>query len=80
MVLIQGGLYMDTRYMHKEMSDARHLDLQITLYEREMKFYERRIDQGGYNPTLEEKREYNMLLKSIEVLGAERNKIIGLDQ
>lgn len=73
-------LWVDTRYMHKSISDIRYIDLQIAFYEREMKDHERKIDDQGYTPSEEEKREYNTMDHSVKTLNLRRDKLIGLPQ
>ena len=39
-------LWLDTRYMHKEISDNRHLSLQIDVVNLQLMEYNRIIDSG----------------------------------
>lgn len=76
--MASGLLWIDTRYMHKEMAEAQYAEIQLVLYTRSLKFYERKIDKEGYVPSTEETREYNLLLKTVEALTEKRNESLGL--
>ena len=76
---ISSGLFwIDTRYMHKSIAESQFLELQLIVYTRALKFYERKIDNEGYTPTTEETREYNLLLDTVSDLNVRRNKELGL--
>lgn len=74
-----GLLWIDSRYMYRNISDARHVEIQLQMYERELKRYERRVDNNGYIPSSEETREYDVLKQQVMLLTKQRNKIIGLE-
>ena len=73
-------LWVDTRYMHKDISDARFIDMQMAMYERYVKVHERRIDREGYKPSEEEKREYDLMVNALTEMEKARNKVLGLPQ
>lgn len=73
------SLWVDTRYMHKELSDTRFIEIQMALVKRDLKDYERSID-FGHIVTEEEKRIYELQKKQLENLTTERNKVLGLGE
>lgn len=74
------ALWADTRYMHKDMSDARHLELQIEFYDRQLTLWDRRIDKEGYSLNSEELREYELFEETIKRLKQQRLKILGFSE
>lgn len=77
--LLTAVLWFDTRYMHKEISDFRFLEIQISMLERDAKAYARRIDQENYIPTEEERLEYDVIKDQLIKLNTKRNELIGVD-
>lgn len=73
-------LWVDARYMLRDMSDARFLDIRITMVEREVVRHERKVDKDGYVPTVQENREYSLLVTTLGALEKERNKVLGLQE
>lgn len=71
------GLWVDTRYMHKEISDGRFIELQIKILEGNITAYHRVKDAGG-ELSAEEKMKYDMDKEQLKNLMAERNKILGI--
>lgn len=74
------SLWVDTRYMHKTISDVRHIDLKIIILDRELKDWDRRMDKEGYILSPEEQREYDLFKSTIDFLSKERDKAVGLGQ
>lgn len=71
------AMWVDTRYIHKTISDNRFIELQIKIIEGQIKDYNRLID-AGVNPTAEEITRYNLDLEQLKNLINERNKILGI--
>lgn len=71
------GIWVDTRYMHKEISDIRFIELQIKILDGQIKDYHRIVDAGG-RLTADEKVKYDSDLQQLRNLMSERNKILGI--
>lgn len=72
-------MWVDTRYIHREISDTRYIDLQIKIVQGHVRDYERLKDAGG-NLTASDESNYRIDMKQLEYLMVERNKTLGLDQ
>ncbi len=68
---------MDTRYMHKEMSDTRFIELQIRIVEGHVRDYNRIIDADG-TLSAEDQMKREMDMDQLKNLMMERNKILGI--
>lgn len=79
MMLVAGAMWLDARYMHKQLSDVRYLELQIRINEMEVSDLEDRID-AGEQLTSEEKRLYDIYIGQIETLMKERNRQLGISE
>ena len=73
----QGVMYVDTRYMHKEISDTRYIDLQIRIIEGHIRDYERLKDTGA-NLNSSDESAYQTDLKQLDHLLKERQRMHGL--
>ena len=71
-------LWVDSRYMHKEMADMITVELRLETYTRSMKFYERKIDDQNHTPSMEETREYEITKQMVLDLTRQRNVLLGL--
>lgn len=70
-------MWVDTRYMHKEISDTRFIELQIKLVQNNIRDYHRMIEDGvELSPT--EKMELEMEQDQLKFLINERNKVLDL--
>lgn len=70
-------MWVDTRYMHKEISDTRFIEIQIKIVERNIRDYHRMIEEGvELSPS--EKMELEMEQDQLKFLRNERNKVLDL--
>jgi len=70
-------MWVDTRYMHREISDTRFIELQIRIIEGHVRDYNRIIDADGTLSAADQmKREMDM--DQLKNLMLERNKILGI--
>ncbi len=70
-------MWMDTRYMHKEMSDTRFIELQIRIVEGHIRDYTRVRDNGGVLSAGDEIK-LNMDTAQLQNLMVERNRMLGI--
>lgn len=70
-------MWMDTRYMHKEMSDTRFVELQIRIVEGHIRDYTRVRDNGDVLSATDEIK-LNMDLAQLQNLMVERNRMLGI--
>ena len=64
-------LWLDTRYMHKEISDNRHLSLQIDVVNLQLMEFNRMID-AGQNLTASQQQKVDMLRFRLQLLEKEK--------
>ena len=72
-----GLMWIDTRYMHREISDTRFIELQIRIVEGHIRDYTRIVDAGGTIPA-QDTVKYQIDLHQLNNLMNERNKILGI--
>ena len=72
-------MWADTRYMHKDISDTRFIELQIKIVEGHIRDYNRVLDSGG-QLNAEEQVKYELDKKQLMDLMAERNRILGIGE
>ncbi len=70
-------MWVDTRYMHTDISDTRFIELQIRIVQGHIRDYTRIIDSGS-SPTANDTVAYEMDVDQLKNLMAERNKILGI--
>jgi len=70
-------MWMDTRYMHKEMSDTRFIELQIRIVEGHIRDYTRVRDNGDVLSAVDEIK-LNMDTAQLQNLMVERNRMLGI--
>ncbi len=70
-------MWVDTRYMHKEISDTRFIELQIRIVEGHVRDYARIIDAGDDLSAADEIK-LNMDMAQLQNLMLERNKRLGI--
>lgn len=70
-------MWVDTRYMHKEISDTRFIELQIKIVERNIKDFHR-LMESGVELSPSEQLELEMERDQLKFLTNERNKILDL--
>ena len=80
-MMITGALWLDTRYMHKEISDLRHIDTQMLLLEMRIEMYGK-IEEAGGTLSVNEKIKYDMYKDQLKEIMKVRQEImdIGDDQ
>ena len=76
-MIATGMLWLDTRYMHKEMSDTRFIELQIRIVEGHIRDITRIRDAGG-ELSANDEIKLAMDLAQLENLLIERNKSLGI--
>lgn len=70
-------LWLDTRYMHRQISDNRYIEMQILVLERSIEDYEDDLN-AGVKIKPEDKRDYQLEVAQLESLLRERNKLLGI--
>ncbi len=73
-----GLMWIDTRYMHRNISDTRFIELQIKIVEGHVSSYNRILDSGG-QLTASEKMKLELDMNQLKNLTTERNKLLGID-
>lgn len=76
-MIATGFMWMDTRYMHKEISDTRFIELQIRIVEGHIRDHTRVIDAGG-QVSADDTVKHTMDIDQLKNLMNERNKILGI--
>jgi hypothetical protein len=72
-----GAMWVDTRYMHKQISDTRYIDLQIKIVQGHIREYER-LKTSDAPLTMSDESNYNTDLRQLDNLLSERNKLLGI--
>ena len=72
-----GAMWVDTRYMHKQISDIRYIDIQIRIVQGHIKDYERLKDSGSKLTTSDE-TSHSTDMTQLDHLLVERNRMLGL--
>lgn len=70
-------LWWDSRYMHKEMSNARYIDQQIRVVQIELDVFYRFIDSGA-TLTAKQQSRFDALKMEENNLKSERQKQLGI--
>ena len=70
---VSGWLWLDARYMHREISDTRYISLQIQIVQGHIRDYHR-IE----TPSPEDTTNYELDLDQLKNLQQERNRILGI--
>ncbi len=70
-------MWVDTRYMHREISDIRFIELQIRIIDGHVRDYNRIIDADG-TLSAEDQMKREMDMDQLKNLMMERNKILGI--
>ena len=70
-------LWLDTRYMHKEISDNRHLVLQMDVINLQLMEFNRMIDAGA-DLSAQQQQEFDMLKFRLQLLEKERQDSLQL--
>lgn len=70
-------MWIDTRYMHREISDTRFIEMQLRLVQMQVRHYNSRI-RAGEVLTPEETIQFELDKDQLKLLLGERNKILGI--
>ena len=70
-------LWLDTRYMHREISDRRSVDTQIMIIQGHLRDYTRIIDSGR-ELSAQDELNYDLDKTRLQNLQAERNRLLGI--
>lgn len=71
------GMWIDTRYMHKDISNTRFIELQMRIVQGHIRDYTRIVDANGVI-TASDTVQHEMDKDQLKNLVSERNKILGL--
>lgn len=71
------GMWIDTRYMHRQISDTRYIDLQIKIVQGHIRDYERLQDSGSLILAAD-RSNYETDMRQLDYLLRERNRMLGL--
>lgn len=69
------GMWVDTRYMHTQISDGRHIDLQIRILQGNIRDYELMQETRELTPKekndldIEKRQLANLLLRRQDIMG-----------
>ena len=72
-------MWIDTRYMHRDISDTRFIELQIKIVEGHIRDYHRVIESGG-SLSVEDQMKFDLDKDQLLKLRAERDRILGIGQ
>lgn len=70
-------LWFDTRYMHRNISDTRHIDTQIMIVQGHLRDYVRILD-AGIDLSAQDQINFDLDKARLQNLNTERNKLIGI--
>jgi hypothetical protein len=73
------SMWIDTRYMHKEVSDIRFIELQRLLVETQVKMCSRDMDVG-IDLSPQDQIKCEMYLEQLKGLMLERNRILDIGE
>lgn len=76
-MIATAGMWIDTRYMHQDISDTRFIELQIRIVQGHIRDYTRIIDSGGVI-SASDTVQHDMDIDQLKNLMEERNKILGI--
>jgi len=71
------AMWIDTRYMHREISERQYINLQYDMIEYHVRSYKKLIEEG-HDLTVDEEMDYEARQRQLEFLEDERNRIMGL--
>lgn len=77
--LATAAMWLDTRYMHRQISDSRYIETQIKIIEGQMRDYHRIMDSGGVL-SQEDMLKFELDKEQLKNLQKERNKILGIGE
>ena len=70
-------MWVDTRYMHKEISDGRFIELQIRIVQSAVDSHNKIIDAGG-TVSASDATKHELDMDQLKNLITERNKTLGI--
>jgi len=70
-------LWLDTRYMHREISDTRFVDTQIMIIQGHLRDYTRIIDDGR-ELSAQDEINFDLDKNRLQNLHNERNRLLGI--
>ena len=73
-------LWLDTRYMHREISDRRSVDTQIMIIQGHLRDYTRIIDDKDRELSAHDKLSYDLDKTRLQNLQTERNRLLGIGE
>lgn len=71
------AMWVDTRYMHREIYNTHFIELQIKIVESNLKDYNRILDAGG-TLSAQDQVLFEMEKDQLKYLTKERNKLLGI--
>ena len=74
------AMWIDTRYMHKQISDTRFIEVQMMILEMRVEDYEEKIDNDIIDLTSEEERKYQIYKSQLQNLVEQRNRLLGIGE
>jgi len=76
-MIATAGMWIDTRYMHQDISNTRFIELQIRIVQGHIRDYTRIVDADGVI-SASDTVQHEMDIDQLKNLMAERNKILGI--
>jgi hypothetical protein len=73
------AVWVDTRYMHRQISDTRFIDLQLSLVQTKISAYQRMLDKDE-DLTEAERMDYDVSIEQMKDLLRERNRLLGVGE
>jgi len=70
-------MWIDTRYMHKEISDTRFIELQIKIVQGQVRDAHRRLEDGK-TLSADELIQFELDKDQLKFLMGERNRLLGI--
>ena len=70
-------LWLDTRYMHRNISDTRHIDTQIMIVQGHLRDYTRILD-ADIDLSAQDEINFDLDKARLQNLITERNKLLGI--
>lgn len=77
--LASGFMWLDVRYMHKEISDTRFIELNMKIVQAEVREFHKKEARGEIL-TPEERMIFDADKKQLDLLMSERNRLMGIGE
>ena len=78
-LFVSAGFWVDSRYMHRDSSDFRHVETQMMILEGHMRDHHRWVSAGNA-VNHDEQLQYDMDKEQYKLLQKERNRILGIGE